>query len=250
MSAVIPTCDRPDLVLESLDSVAAQTRLPDEVVVVDNGKTPLTLTQDGPFPLRLTRAFPRFGVAQARNLGAVMATGDYVSFLDDDDRWDSAYLEEVERTILESGADVVLGRLRDLRDQRPLAGKQAAFGDPPELLRLLLRRNPGAVGSSVTVARPALLGTSGYDPRLTTGEDKAIIIDLLQLDASVARAEGAWVDYRVESTGERQTETRKLRQGKLRFLRKYWRQMTWRIRLGNMGQLVRIQADALGAPWR
>lgn len=249
LSVVVPTCDRPNLVVESLESVSAQTRLPDEVIVVDNGNSATALDREWPFPLRLIRALPRFGVAQARNLGSVLASGDYISFLDDDDRWDPEYLAEVERTVIRSGAGVVLGRLRDLEQGGPIAGKQSEFQDAADLRQLLLRRNPGAVGSNITVAREGLFQTSGFDPWLTPSEDKALVLELLLRDIEPARAESAWVDFRSHH-GERLTAPRSHRRGKVRFIRKYAAHMSWRIRVGNVAQLARIQVSFIGQSWR
>ena len=39
ISCIIPTCDRNDLLVESLHSVLNQTVKPDEIIIVNNGKT-------------------------------------------------------------------------------------------------------------------------------------------------------------------------------------------------------------------
>ncbi len=86
-SVVIPTYNRCDLLLECLDSVVAQRRQPEEVIVIDDGSTDGTSSaleqRKGISLLQLANAGP----GAARNRGATAATGDYLVFLDSDDLW-------------------------------------------------------------------------------------------------------------------------------------------------------------------
>lgn len=90
ISVIIPTHDRPRLLLAALDSLAAQRRPPFEVVVVDDGSGPGTqaaLAAWTPPPglqLRCLRQ-DNAGPARARNRGAVASRGDALLFMDDDD---------------------------------------------------------------------------------------------------------------------------------------------------------------------
>jgi glycosyltransferase involved in cell wall biosynthesis len=243
LSVVIPTCDRPAYLKAALGSVLNQTYPPYEVVVVDNGREQVRPADLPAFDrLRVIRALPRFGVAQARNVGAVLATGDYIAFLDDDDAWDPQYLENVCKTIETTGADVVLARLRDMATGQPMKGKQAEFSGAADLIQQIMRRNPGAGGSNTTVRRAAFAMTQGYNPWITTNQDKALVLDLLLAGCSVARAGAAWVDVRDDGQGPRQTDLSKRVQGKMRFLSVYWKRMGWRARLLNLAQIARLWA--------
>lgn len=245
-SVVIPTCDRPEYLREAIASVIAQTQPAHEILVIDNSREAVELTQlPESDKLRVIRALPRFGVSQARNLGAILARGDFIAFLDDDDRWDEGYLQAVRGTVEESGAEVVLGRLRDGNTGKPLSGKQAAFNDRDDLIREILLRNPGTVGSNTTVAHWRFAASAGYDPWLTTGQDKALVLDLLLQQAEPARASAAWVDFRADGEGPRQTELRKQIEGKKRFLRKYWDMMSGYERLFTLAQLCRLRLRGL-----
>lgn len=242
ISVVIPTCDRPEYLGEAIGSVLSQTRPPSEIIVIDNGRE---VVNTGALPsadnLRVIRALPRFGVSQARNLGAILANGDYLAFLDDDDCWSVDYLESVLITIEIHGASIVLGRLRDMRTGVPFRSKQADFSDSDELIGQIMLRNPGTVGSNIVVKRATFMESVGYDPWLTTGEDKALVLDLLLQGAFPGRAIGGWVEFRDDGDGPRQTEIRKRIEGKARFLRKYWSRMTWYQRMFNAVQLGRLR---------
>ncbi|MGM0704224.1 MAG: glycosyltransferase family 2 protein [Pseudomonadota bacterium] len=246
VSVVIPTCDRPQYLREAVVSVVAQTSPAQEIIVIDNGRQPVDIEMLPSYNnLRVVRALPYFGVSQARNLGVILATSQLVSFLDDDDAWDSAYLGSVRKSYQEKNAEVILGRLRYMNSKKPVTGKQAEFNDSNDLISKILRRNPGAGGSNTTVVRSFFMATAGYDPWITTNQDKALVLDLLLRGANSARADEGWVDFRDDGDGPRQTALAKRAKGKLRFLRKYWRKMSWSTRFFNLATLVLISMQRM-----
>lgn len=94
VSVVIPTHNRASLLPRALRSVLEQTRIPDEVVVVDDGSTDNTTSVvEEEFPeVRLLSQENR-GVSAARNRGIMTTSGDWVAFLDSDDEWAPEKLE-------------------------------------------------------------------------------------------------------------------------------------------------------------
>lgn len=94
VSVVIPTHNRAELLMRALESVYAQTRLPDEVIVVDDGSTDDTARQvHGNFPRVRYHYQPNRGVSAARNAGIRCARGQWLAFLDSDDTWQPAKLQ-------------------------------------------------------------------------------------------------------------------------------------------------------------
>ena len=90
VSVIIPTYNRADFIVASLESVLAQTYAPLEIIVVDNGSTDDTLTRLEPYGDKITLCHePKAGMggSYARNKGLDRATGDYIAFLDSDDLW-------------------------------------------------------------------------------------------------------------------------------------------------------------------
>jgi glycosyltransferase involved in cell wall biosynthesis len=88
VSVIIPTYNRKDSVLDTLDSLSRQTLPPDcyEVIVVDDGSTDKTAEigkKDFPFTLRYYWQSNQ-GDAAARNSGAQRSQADILVFLDDD----------------------------------------------------------------------------------------------------------------------------------------------------------------------
>jgi glycosyltransferase involved in cell wall biosynthesis len=85
ISVVIPVLDDEDGMRELLASLAAQTRLPDECVVVDGGSNDGTLelleSSSVPFPLRVVN-HPGRNIAAARNEGVRCASSDWIACTD------------------------------------------------------------------------------------------------------------------------------------------------------------------------
>jgi len=90
VSVVIPTYNAPAMLLETLETVFAQTFQDFEVVVINDGSTDGTATSLKPLDdagkIRLINQ-PNGGIGDARNRGIDEARGKYIALLDHDDLW-------------------------------------------------------------------------------------------------------------------------------------------------------------------
>jgi len=94
ISVVIPAYNCEATIAAALDSVFAQTLLPDEIIVVNDGSTDYTeCILDSYLPRITVLSQANGGVSKARNRGCQIAQGDVVAFLDSDDLWHPRYLE-------------------------------------------------------------------------------------------------------------------------------------------------------------
>lgn len=93
VSVVIPFF-RAEFFHETMASVFAQTRLPHEIIVVNDG-SPAPDAEELREYERSARIIhrPNRGPAAARNTGVILAAGDWIAFLDDDDVWEPDRLE-------------------------------------------------------------------------------------------------------------------------------------------------------------
>jgi GT2 family glycosyltransferase len=124
-SVVICTRNRPDDLAACLASLGAQTRRPDEVVVVDASdddraeRRARAWAAAGAVPaVRVLRAAP--GLTRQRNVGVRAATGDVVTFVDDDVVLDPGYVAAI-LALFE--ADPGLGGAEGTVAHEPLRGR-------------------------------------------------------------------------------------------------------------------------------
>jgi glycosyltransferase involved in cell wall biosynthesis len=109
VSVIIPTIRRPDLLQRALRTVIEQTCQSFEIIVVIDGPDPATvraLQAETDDRIRVFSNKQSLGAGHARNFAVAQARGRYVAFLDDDDEWLPAKLEE--QLNLAGGRDDVL----------------------------------------------------------------------------------------------------------------------------------------------
>jgi glycosyltransferase involved in cell wall biosynthesis len=95
VSVIIPTYNREDYVVKTLDSVLCQNFKDYEIIVVDDGSTDNTGEKLKKYKDKIKYIYQKnSGVSAARNKGISQAKGEWLAFLDSDDEWDSDYLYE------------------------------------------------------------------------------------------------------------------------------------------------------------
>lgn len=105
VSVAMATFDGERFLPEMLESLATQTRLPDELVVRDDGSSDGTLdlvhafAARAPFPVRVLPSGGRLGYAQNFVAASAACTGDLLFFADQDDSWRPEKLETVSRAV-------------------------------------------------------------------------------------------------------------------------------------------------------
>ena len=92
VSVIIPTVDRPYLLLRAVRSAFAQTHQPAEVIVVsdggsDAGLAPLAEFRDERLRVIRLPTSANDAAATPRNVGIAASSADYIALLDDDDEW-------------------------------------------------------------------------------------------------------------------------------------------------------------------
>lgn len=96
VSVIIPTYNCARFIGEAVDSIVSQTRAADEIIVVDDGSGDDTESVVFAFnDPRIKYVWQQnSGASCARNHGLSIASGDYIAFLDADDRWRPGMLEK------------------------------------------------------------------------------------------------------------------------------------------------------------
>jgi glycosyltransferase involved in cell wall biosynthesis len=166
----------PELLRAALVSVAEQTVVPDELVLVDDGsETPLVRPEgDFPFEVRLVRHEQNLGFPAALNTGVAEARCDLVSFLDADDRWLPTKTERQLQLWRERGdglallaarahvLDADLGRVVEIRPRGGLTLLD---------FRKVLRKDWFTGWSTVMLPRERFLSVGGCDTALRRCQD-------------------------------------------------------------------------------
>lgn len=98
VSVIIPVYNYDRYLAEAIESVLSQTYRYLEVIVVDDGSTDQSAEVARSFADRGVRYCHQVhaGIGPARNKGVELAQGDFLAFLDADDRWP---LEKIERQL-------------------------------------------------------------------------------------------------------------------------------------------------------
>lgn len=112
LTIIIPTHNRPKLVLDAVQSALEQTFQDLEILVVDDASIELVQLPDHP-KLRQIRLSSGRGGAGARNVGTEAARSRWITYLDDDDRllphMAQVSLEALEKTTLPLPVGVISG---------------------------------------------------------------------------------------------------------------------------------------------
>lgn len=105
ISVALATCNGARFLPDQLESLVDQRRLPDEVVVGDDGSTDATLeilqtfAKSAPFPVRLHRNSKRLGYADNFLQTARRTEGDWIAFCDQDDVWLPEKLARLDKAV-------------------------------------------------------------------------------------------------------------------------------------------------------
>lgn len=185
VSVVIPTYGRSDSLRRAVESVLKQTYNNIELIIVDDGsETPVidTLTDISFDPLdsvTFIRHHTNRGANVARNSGIRAATGEYVAFLDDDDRWDETKIHKQVNAFNESGSKigVVYTGLRAESPEGTTVTTPTAEGD---VITDLLTGETFGQFSSVMVASDVIPEAGLPDERFPAWQDREWFFRLAQ----------------------------------------------------------------------
>ncbi|WP_156092856.1 glycosyltransferase [Rhodovibrio salinarum] len=237
VTVVIPAHNAAQYVRTCLDSVAGQTRLPEEVIIVENGSSDGTRDACADWiaahDLQVRLVSLDYGnVSNARNVGCSLATTTLVALLDADDCYMADFLEtSVEAFRLMSDIDLFFGdrmlfdeRTGDLGPALAKSGLRFVYRDAvtPTVFRLtegLLEALAAGnfISPSGSVCRRASAYAAGlFNPRLKSSEDREFFFRMAAL-GPVAYTPNLVTRYRVHAASTMAvTETVELQKNALR----------------------------------
>lgn len=183
VSVVIPTYERPEFLPGAIETAIGQTYDDIEVIVVDDGSTENyapEIVDDYPEIVTCVQLPSNQGLSAARNAGIQEASGEYIAFLDDDDRW---HRTKLAKQVREIERDERIGLVTCL---------VAAFTPEIEVIHCeqtapsgdladeMLIRNRIGTPSRVLVKREAIDRVGPFDESLPTKQDWDFYLRLAQ----------------------------------------------------------------------
>ncbi len=206
VSVIIPAYNSSEYLSDTLASVFGQTFSDYEVIVINDGSPDTEKLEQVLEPYRDRIVYLKHenrGAAAARNSGLRVARGEFIAFLDADDRWLSSYLEEQIKFLHQTGADITYADALMTGDPQiagctymELAPSRCAV-TPESLLAV----DVGVITSGV-VARRSLIHEVGlFDESIRRGHDFDLWLRLAQANARFACHRKVLVHYTVSTRG-------------------------------------------------
>jgi succinoglycan biosynthesis protein ExoM len=210
ISLCIATYRRPERLAALLDDLVKQQHLPNEIVVVDNDAAgSARAVVEGrrmlgaPFPIHYDIQ-PVKNISLTRNRTVELANGDWIAFIDDDERAPAAWLKRLAETVIRYGADGALGPVEPVVPAHaPAWIRHGRFYDWARMKTgTVIPLNKLRFGN--VLLHGALLRESPapFDPNygLTGGEDGDLLARMVQHGASIVWCDEAIVHEPVEAT--------------------------------------------------
>ncbi len=174
VSVIIPTYNREQFIVETINSVLNQTYKDFEIIVVDDGSTDNTKIKLEQFKSKIKLIEQKNSErAVARNNGTKNSTGQYVAFLDSDDIWIKNKLEK-QVEILDSKSEVILTYGQCLRinedGQKIKTARRQLRGFSGNVYEELLMRN-FIVSPTPMIRKDFFEKTAGFQTKYIPYED-------------------------------------------------------------------------------
>jgi glycosyltransferase involved in cell wall biosynthesis len=193
VSVVIPVFNGERWLAEAVDSVVAQTYPNVEIVAVDDGSTDGSAAILARYPTVRTITQPNAGCAVARNRGITEARGEFVAFIDQDDRWTPAKL----------ATQVAL--LRGRPDAGYALGHQTIFLEPGcpvpswfgARLRLFDAPHPGLLPGTMVVRRTTFQRIGIFDAGYRIASDAEWLVRARDAGVPVVVADDVVIEKRI-----------------------------------------------------
>lgn len=198
VSVIIPTYNRGEILPRAIDSVTYQTYPNVELIVVDDGSDDNTdeiIESYEGIPIEYYKHKNNRGGSAARNTGLEAASGEYVAFLDSDDKW-SPLNVECQVNHLRSKSQEYIGTYCDIEQSRSKLNdlkyvmKSIIQTDskPPlkrgggeDLIKDILKMRYKGGSSALLLKTESVRKIGGFDESFQRHQDWELLIRLLRL---------------------------------------------------------------------
>lgn len=185
VSIIIPTYNRSNLLLKAIESVLEQTYSNFELLIVDDNSKDNTfevIKNINDNRLKYIKLETNMGGSFARNKGIKESTGDFIAFLDSDDKWTNSKLEK-QMNIFKDNKEVgvvysgiIINSENNARDKVIFTPKEQG-----DILHQLLKSNCVGTTSAVIVKSELIKKEMGFDASLPSCQDWDLWIRLAKI---------------------------------------------------------------------
>ncbi len=174
ISVVIPTYNRANTILNSINSVLNQTYEDLELIIVDDcssDNTQEVVESIGDSRIRYHKLEQNSGACHARNVGILMANGQYVAFQDSDDIWfENKLSEQVKAFDKNPDADMVFCSFRRDYGLNRVVPDPSNLNTSGKIFHTLIKKN---FISTITILckKDVLEALGGFDESLPAMQD-------------------------------------------------------------------------------
>jgi glycosyltransferase involved in cell wall biosynthesis len=215
VTAILPIFNGRRFLREAVLSVLAQTLPPRELIVVDDGSTDGSLDElqglPSTIPIRILRQDNR-GQSAARNLAARQAEGEYLAFLDQDDRW---YPKHLERLVAPLAANPAIGWTYSDFDEMDLEGNvvtrafmhTAGLRHPKRTILECVENDLMVLPSASVLRRTAFEQAGGFDEALSGYEDDDLFVRIFRMGWEHVFLRNPLVRFRIHTNGSSTSPT-------------------------------------------
>jgi glycosyltransferase involved in cell wall biosynthesis len=173
LAVLITYYNERELLRECLESLFANSRLPDEVIVYDDASRfpAQDYVPDG-LPVRVIRGETNHGPSYGRNVLVEASTAEFVHSHDTDDLFDSQWCARVKASTAESGADAIFTEISSYREGKMVCERVIGLNRltvDPDLIGFCI--DGVMLPSAGTYRRAAVLAIGGYREDMWQSED-------------------------------------------------------------------------------
>ncbi|SET36761.1 glycosyltransferase family 2 protein [Thalassotalea agarivorans] len=220
ISVVIPFYHAERYFEQAYLSVRAQTKQPVEIIVVNDGcgnaADEFIKQFDGVTLLSLPQ---NKGVSYARNQGIKCAQGDYIAFLDADDKWHREKLAKQAQFLIENPRFAACHTGIEVFENNEVVNQ---FTDKPyDLTTQDLLTTSHVTPTSLIVHKQALIDVGFFDENIKCSEDHDLCIKLIKRGHNIGFLKDALSCLRREQQGNLSSNPHKLIKGHLYLLKKH-----------------------------
>lgn len=226
-SVIIPTRDRPHMLMRAIKSVICQTFKDLEIIIVNDGSEhideELLKKYFGFQGIRVLRNMRKPGAAGARNTGFYESSGKFIGFLDDDDEWLPRKIEKQVEAFQNSceRVGIIFTQHFIVKKNTKILKEWVAQGD---VYQDLCREHIPGNTSNPLIKRNVLNEVGLWDEKLPADQDKDLWLRIAKRYHFATVREPLvlfyWHDFERISTNR----YKKLL-GELMFLKKHWKDL-------------------------